>query len=75
MSLVYDVLVKADRPARRNLETEERRDFIEAVQCLQTQPSVYPVDVVPGAKSVFDDFVAVHMNQTPYIHISVRDTP
>jgi tyrosinase len=26
---------------------------------------------IPGAKSRFDDFVGVHINQTPFIHATV----
>ncbi|KAK3682836.1 hypothetical protein B0T22DRAFT_445004 [Podospora appendiculata] len=50
------------------LTKPERRKYIAAVKCLQSKPARYPASLVPGAKSRFDDFVAVHINQTQTIH-------
>lgn len=33
-----------------------------------TKPSLLPEGVAPGSKSLFDDFVFVHLNQTFFIH-------
>lgn len=48
---------------------EERISFTDAVQCLQKKPSVNAD--IEAAKSLFDDFVVLHMNVTPYHHNSV----
>ncbi|KAF7357228.1 Common central domain-containing protein [Mycena sanguinolenta] len=48
----------------------QRTAYIDAVLCLMSTPSVYSPGVVPGAKSHFDDFMAVHINNTLTIHIS-----
>jgi tyrosinase len=44
---------------------------------LQKKPSVFAAGVVPGSKSLYDDFVFVHLNQTVTIHLTVRlpETP
>ncbi|KAK4154903.1 hypothetical protein C8A00DRAFT_42372 [Chaetomidium leptoderma] len=41
-------------------------DYIRAVKCLWTSPSVDPA--FSAAQNHFDDYVAVHMNQTNFIH-------
>lgn len=41
----------------------EKKEYIKAVRCLQTLPSVSG-DEVPGARTRYDDFVAVHLNLT-----------
>ncbi|KAG7071303.1 tyrosinase [Colletotrichum scovillei] len=51
-----------------SLQRQEKLDYIKAVQCLQSKPALTPSDIVPGAKSRFDDFVATHINQTFTIH-------
>ncbi|KAK4209636.1 tyrosinase-like protein [Rhypophila decipiens] len=54
----------------RTLSKAQRRNFIAATECLQKKPSVLPAGVAPGSKSIFDDFVFVHMRQTPTIHLT-----
>ncbi|KAM7198233.1 tyrosinase-like protein [Naviculisporaceae sp. PSN 640] len=54
----------------RTLTKDQRRNFIAAVECVQRKPSILPTGVAPGAKSLFDDFVFVHMRQTPTIHLT-----
>jgi hypothetical protein len=44
-------------------------DFVAAVECLMTQPSLYPE--IEAARSAFDDFVALHWNITGLHHMSV----
>ncbi|KAL6238328.1 hypothetical protein BDW75DRAFT_247415 [Aspergillus navahoensis] len=50
------------------LSTSERKDYIDAVQCLIDSPSKIDPSFAPGARTRFDDFVAVHINQTFFIH-------
>lgn len=56
----------------RTLPARQRKSFISAVKCLQTTPSLFPEGEVPGSYSLFEDYAAVHLNQTPYIHLTVR---
>ncbi|KAK1623769.1 hypothetical protein BDP81DRAFT_399120 [Colletotrichum phormii] len=51
-----------------SLQRQEKLDYIKAVQCLQSKPALTPSDIIPGAKTRFDDFVATHINQTFTIH-------
>lgn len=53
---------------RDHLSAAARKSYINAVLCLQKKPSVFDPAQVPGAKSRYDDFVAVHINQTLTIH-------
>ncbi|EAQ83365.1 hypothetical protein CHGG_09769 [Chaetomium globosum CBS 148.51] len=57
-------------PLRRTLSKKERKEYIAAVQCLRTKPSLLGPATAPGAKSLFDDFVAIHLMQTMNIHLS-----
>ncbi|KAF2111019.1 hypothetical protein BDV96DRAFT_194702 [Lophiotrema nucula] len=50
------------------LSTQEKKDYISAVQCLATKPSKTPSSLAAGAKNRYDDFVATHINQTLSIH-------
>ncbi|KAI9733998.1 MAG: hypothetical protein M1834_002655 [Cirrosporium novae-zelandiae] len=52
----------------RTLSSDNRRSYIAAVQCLQSKPSVYEPKDAPGVKSLYDSFVATHINQTLVIH-------
>ncbi|KAF3059613.1 hypothetical protein GL218_04835 [Daldinia childiae] len=51
-----------------SLSKNERKAYTDAVLCLQSLPAKTPASVAPGAKSRYDDFVATHILQTPYIH-------
>ena len=55
----------------REFSRKERREYIEAILCLQRLPSQTPPDLAPGAKSRYDDYVSTHINQTTFIHRSV----
>ncbi|KAH8892710.1 Di-copper centre-containing protein [Thozetella sp. PMI_491] len=61
----------ANAYARRdwnNLSSCQRTAYIDAVQCLMSKPSKADPTFAPGAKTRYDDFVAVHINQTLSIH-------
>jgi hypothetical protein len=57
---------------RSTFSTQERRDYINAVLHLQTLPSKLDPKLFPGARTRYDDFVGVHINQTLSIHFTVR---
>ncbi|KAL3422255.1 tyrosinase central domain-containing protein [Phlyctema vagabunda] len=50
------------------LSNPERVEYTDAVNCLMKLPSRLDPAVVPGAKNRYDDFVAIHINQTLTIH-------
>jgi hypothetical protein len=54
-----------------SLSDEEKIAYTNAVKCLMDKPSISGA-AIPGAKSRFDDFVGVHINQTLSIHATVR---
>ena len=56
------------------MSKESRKQYIEAVQCLQKKPPLSSNTDVPGARSRFDDFSAVHIAQAPFIHFNVSRT-
>lgn len=66
-----DIHTAAVRKEWLSLSDDEKIAYIDAVKCLQETPSISGPDV-PGAKSRFDDFVAIHINQTLRIHSTVR---
>ncbi|KAK1969298.1 Di-copper centre-containing protein [Colletotrichum sublineola] len=51
-----------------SFSSTERKDYINAVQCMLTSPSKSDPAFAPGARNRYDDFVAVHINQTVQIH-------
>lgn len=57
---------------RDSLSVKERKNYIAAVKCLQSKPAKTPQELVPGAKTRFDDFVATHINQTMAIHYTAN---
>lgn len=62
-SLVQSVPNETDHT--RSLQTAlEKRKYIDAVLCLQELPSKFPAGLVPGAITRYDDFVAIHVNET-----------
>ncbi|MCJ1263947.1 hypothetical protein MMC22_003818 [Lobaria immixta] len=53
----------------RTLSTQERKSYINAVLCLRSvKPALYE-SVVRGTSSRYDDFQAVHINQSSIIHL------
>ncbi|GKT45244.1 tyrosinase-like protein orsC [Colletotrichum spaethianum] len=51
-----------------SLSGSEKKAYTSAVNCLLIKPSKLGNDFAPGARSRYDDFVAVHINQTLSIH-------
>ena len=59
---------------RRTLSKPERKNYIDAVRCIQTKrPTLY--SDIKGAKSRFDDFQIVHIEQTFIIHYNASFSP
>jgi tyrosinase len=50
------------------LSVPQRKDYIKAVQCLQKLPSKSDPTWAPGARSRYDDFLAIHIHLTTSIH-------
>lgn len=49
----------------------EKKSYIKSVLCLITSQSITPPHLARGVRSRFDDFVAVHINQSYHIHRDV----
>ena len=56
---------------RKTLSDGAKKDYISAVLCLREKPSKADPAFAPGARTRYDDFVAVHINQTLSIHGTV----
>ncbi|KAK3321711.1 hypothetical protein B0H66DRAFT_552505 [Apodospora peruviana] len=68
---VLSCLSCVDKVNRRTLSAPQRKKFIAAVKCLQkTGTSILPAGVAAGSVSLFDDFEAIHINQTGSIHLT-----
>ncbi|KAK1754031.1 hypothetical protein QBC47DRAFT_429522 [Echria macrotheca] len=57
-----------------DLTKQERKAYTDAVLCLQSKPALTSAEA-PGAKSRFDDYVVVHIQQTPRNHASTFFLP
>ena len=57
-----------DQLLRGSLPPLARKAFTDAIKCLKTKPSQFSDVEVPGARTLYDDFIAVHINQTLIIH-------
>ncbi|OMP88497.1 Tyrosinase [Diplodia seriata] len=53
-----------------DLTADERIEYSNAVLCLQKKAAKTPSELAPGAKTRYDDWVATHINQTNYIHVT-----
>ncbi|KAH8883227.1 Di-copper centre-containing protein [Thozetella sp. PMI_491] len=51
-----------------DISNSTKKEYISAMLCLMSKPSKLDQRKYPGAKSRYDDFVAVHINQTLSIH-------
>jgi tyrosinase len=63
---------------RGDISAADKKAYIAAMLCIMSAPSKLDKTKFPGAKSRYDDFVVVHMNQTLNIHGTVsfsRPTP
>lgn len=49
----------------------EKKSYIKSVLCLTMSQSLTPPHLARGVRSRFDDFVAVHINQSYHIHRDV----
>lgn len=57
--------------SRRALSMQEKKSYIDAVLCLRSmKPALYKHEV-RGTSSRYDDFQAVHINQSFIIHVNV----
>ena len=50
----------------------EKRSYIDSILCLTELPPLTPPELASGPRSRFDDFVAVHINQSYHVHRDVR---
>jgi tyrosinase len=50
------------------LSKKERKDYIDAVKCLQKAPGKSDPNWAPGVRTRYDDFVAIHIDLTTQIH-------
>lgn len=54
------------------LSNSEKKAYTDAVICLQSKPAKTNPALAPGAKTRYDDFVAVHINNTLTIHATAN---
>jgi tyrosinase len=71
--LSYEILnrIFTDNWHRSSLSQSDRKAYTDAVLCLMSKPSKTNPVAVPGARSRYDDFLWVHINQTLTIHGTV----
>ncbi|ORY64814.1 tyrosinase central domain-containing protein [Pseudomassariella vexata] len=62
----------AKRSEWGDLSIRQREDYVNAVLCLQSLPPISDNVTVPGARSRFDDFVAVHIKMSGSIHATAN---
>lgn len=55
---------------RRTLSKAQRLEYIGAVKCLMAKPA-QTGGFFAGAKTRYDDFLALHINSTDYVHFNV----
>ncbi|CAI7631653.1 unnamed protein product [Penicillium pancosmium] len=61
----------SNRGARRewgSLSGNERKEYINAIRCMQTTPSILSREKYPGIRHRMDDFTVVHISYAPHIH-------
>lgn len=59
----------------RSFSRRQKKEFVNALLCLQSKPARTPSHLAAGAKTRYDDFVATHINQTLQIHYTVCQSP
>jgi tyrosinase len=60
---------------RRELPESARKEFTDAIACLQSIPTTLSDDlreIYPGVKTRYDEFLATHIQLTRFIHMTVR---
>ncbi|KAL8951513.1 MAG: hypothetical protein Q9222_002516 [Ikaeria aurantiellina] len=53
-----------------SLSKRERREYIQAVQCIRQKPARSSNTTVPGARTRYDDWLATHIINTLQVHFS-----
>ncbi|KAL2264065.1 hypothetical protein VTK26DRAFT_2851 [Humicola hyalothermophila] len=64
----------AKRKEWSDLTLQERKEYTSAVKCLMSKPALTS-SMAPGAKSRFDDYVVIHVQQTHINHMSTTFLP
>jgi hypothetical protein len=64
-------IVEANLESRSDLSIPQRKEYIQAVLCLQSKAPISPRDKFPGAKNRYDDFVAAHQSLAIMLHSTV----
>jgi tyrosinase len=54
----------------RTLSANQRKNYISAVKCMKNKPSILAPGRAPASKSLFDDFIVIHFEQTIFIHLT-----
>lgn len=52
------------------MSKQGRLDYIAAVKCLANLPAKTRLDIAPGARTHYDDFLAQHILQAPFVHFT-----
>jgi tyrosinase len=55
---------------RRSLSKTNQLAFIDAIKCMKAEPPRTQA-TYPGSKSLYDDFIALHISMTTQIHFVV----
>ncbi|KAH8888536.1 Di-copper centre-containing protein [Thozetella sp. PMI_491] len=59
----------------RTLSPADRKSYISAVQCVMNKPALTPKDLLPGARTRYDDFLGTHIVQADDVHFGGRFYP
>lgn len=54
------------------LSSSEKTEYITAVKCMLNTTAITPLSAAPGVRNRFDDFGALHVNQTASIHVTTN---
>ncbi len=67
-------LLTLNHTYRMDLTTKQRKAYIDAVLCMQSKPAL-TTQQAPGARSRYDDFVVIHVQQALQIHATTAFLP
>lgn len=70
--LLTEITVQSLTREQGSLSLIERKKYTNAMLCLMSKPPKLASTDAPGIRNRFDDFVSVHIRQTPAIHATVR---